>query len=111
MEFKIVDKKENPLLKREEADVKILGDKPSTPSRKEILIEASKTLGLPEDLIIVDKISTWRGKKEATAKLLIYSKKEEIPKYKIKKMEKRMGSKQPEPPPAAPAAKPEKPAV
>lgn len=107
MEFNILDKKENILLKREEAVAAVLGDKPSTPSRKEILVEASKALGAPEDLIIVDKISTWRGKKEATARLFIYKKKEDIPKIKIKKMEKRMGTKPADAAAPAPPPKPE----
>ncbi len=107
MEFKLLEKKENPLLKREEAVAQITGDTPSTPSRKEILAEASKTLGFPEDLIIVDKISTERSRKDVTAKLLVYKNKEDIPKYKTEKMQKRIfGAKA-----AAPAPAEKKPAA
>ena len=102
MDFKILDKKDNPLLKREEATAEITGNNPSTPSRKEIMAEASKSLGVPEDLIIVDRISTERGKKEVEARIFVYKKREDIPKSKIEKMERRISGmvKKTEPSPA-----------
>ena len=89
MGLKILTKKENPLLKREEIDVE-LDVSGATPSRKDVLAEASKNFGLPEDQIIVDKITTIGGRKQGSARLLLYKKKEDIPKYKILKMEKRI---------------------
>ncbi len=90
MEMNILSKKENILLRREEvtAEIKNSG---ATPDRKAVTAETAKSLGVDESLVIVDKISTERGRSFSTAKILVYKKKEEIPKGKIAKMEKRIG--------------------
>src|SRR3989338_10868837 len=92
MEIKIRNKKENVLLKREEivADIE---NKGATPDRKTVTSELAKALATTEDLVIVDKIFTERGKSDSSVNALIYKKKEDIPKYKIAKMEKRIGTK------------------
>ena len=90
MEIKILDRKENILLKREEIEAGI-EQAGATPSRKVVTAEAAKKLGVDESLLIVDKISTERGKSGSFAKFLVYKKMEEIPKYKITKSEKRLG--------------------
>ena len=92
MEIKIRNKKENVLLKREEivADIE---NKGATPDRKNVTSELAKALGTTEDLVIVDKIFTERGKSSSSVNALVYKKKEEIPNHKIAKAEKRIGTK------------------
>lgn len=89
MEIKLLNQKENKLLKRDEFQAEISGTGPTT-SRKVVLAEAAKALGVAEELIIVDKITTKRGSQDSWADLLVYKKKEDIPKTKIEKMEKRI---------------------
>jgi len=89
MELKILTKKENPLLKREEIEI-IVEESGATPNRKAILAETAKLLGSSEDLIIVDKISNSRGKTQSSVKLFLYKKTEDIPQYKLDKMTKRI---------------------
>ncbi len=102
MNMKIVSKKENNLFKREEieAEVDVAG---ATPSRKDITTEAAKVLGTEEGLLIIDRISN--SPKKVSVKIQRYSKKEDIPKHKTEKIQKRLFgvSKQPA---GAPAEKP-----
>ena len=103
MKLEITGKKENILLKRDEVSAELQNEGP-TPSRKIITSEAAKKLGIEENLVIVDKISTERGKRSSRAKLLVYKKKEDIPKDKLLKMEKRIGETKKEGADSAPAS-------
>ena len=106
MEFKILNQKENRLLKREEVQAE-LKNQGATVSRKAVLSEAAKALGISEKLIIVDKISTKRGSQDAWTDLLVYKEEGDIPKSKSEKMQKRIfgAVKKAEVPPAQKPAK------
>ena len=81
MKIEIKEQKKNPLLKREEVSVSIEHPGKATPSRREILPELAKVLKSNEDLIIIDKIFSVHGMNVSEARLLVYKKKDEIPRY------------------------------
>lgn len=60
MKTEIIDKKENALLKRQEVLVKVDHEGKATPTRKELLSEMAKNLKAKEDLIIIDKIFSFK---------------------------------------------------
>ncbi len=93
MKIEIKEQKKNPLLKREEVSVSIEHPGKATPSRREILPELAKVLKSNEDLIIIDKIFSVHGMNVSEARLLVYKKKDEIPKEKLEKMKNRMAEK------------------
>ncbi len=95
METKILSKRINPVLNREEVDVQVTHKLQSTPKRADLLKEFSKLLGSKEDLIIIDKMSTSTGKTETLARTLVYKKKEDIPSSKLKRMSKKLPQKAP----------------
>ncbi len=93
MVVKIIEQRKNPLLKREE--VRCIFEHPgkATPSRSEMLPELEKVLKTKKELIIIDKIFSLKGKGESKVHILVYKKKEDIPKGKLEKMERRMRKK------------------
>lgn len=93
MKIEVKEQKKNPLLKREEVLVSLEHAGKATPSRKEMLPELAKVLKSKEELIIVDKIFSAPGKSASQARILLYSKKDEIPAGKLEKMKKRMAPK------------------
>ncbi len=93
MTMKISEQKKNPLMKREEIWVSFEHPGKATPPRKEILAEMAKTLKADQELIIIDKIFSEKGRSKSKAKVLVYKKKEDVPKDKIEKMQRRMGKK------------------
>jgi ribosomal protein S24E len=110
MRLEIKERKKNPLMKREEALVSIEHGGKATPNRKHVLDEMSKLLKARPECIIIDRIITQGGKAFSEAKVFAYSKKEDIPAWRLKKMEQRLAKakKKPEEKPAkAPEAKPE----
>jgi ribosomal protein S24E len=112
MSLKIVEKKKNPLLKREEVRALFEHQGKPTPPRKDILPPLEKALGAKKELILIDKIFSIKGKGESKLKVFVYSKKEDIPKDKLEVIQKRMEKakkakeKEPEEKPAE-EAKPE----
>ncbi|MFH1978153.1 MAG: hypothetical protein ABIJ92_02410 [Candidatus Aenigmatarchaeota archaeon] len=106
MKIEIVKHKKNPLLKREEHILSVEHPGKPTPSRSEILEEVAKAVKASKDVIVIDSILTSVGKNMTNIKVLVYAKKEEIPEYKLAKMnKKKKGEKTDE----APAAKNEAP--
>jgi len=93
MSMKISDQKKNPLMKREEVWVSFEHTGKATPTRKDMLTEISKALKSKEELVIIDKIFTDKGVAESKAKVFVYKKKEDIPKDKLDKMQRRMNKK------------------
>lgn len=108
MKLEVLEQKKNPLMKRQELWVSVEHAGKATPPRKELLPQISKQLKSKEELIIIDKIFSTGGKAALKAKVLAYSKKEDVPKEKREKMERRMKPKEkkPAPEPEKPAEKP-----
>lgn len=94
MKIDVIEKKKNPILKREEMRVKINHQGKPTPTRGEILDDVATKLAAKKDLIIIDKIFSGFGKAESEAKVFLYSKGEDIPKDKAEKMGKKLAKSQ-----------------
>jgi len=106
MKFDILEHKKNPLMHREEFLIGLDHSGKPTPNRKEIMSELVKELKTKEDLIIIDKIFNKVGKPSSEARVLVYKKPGDVPKYKLEKMKRRLEKKKKEKP-ATPAEKPE----
>lgn len=111
MALKVTEEKKNPLLKRKEAWMHLEHTGKPTPARKDLIKDAAKALKAKEDLIIIDKIFSEKGKGATKVKALVYSKKDDIPKALADKMERRLGLKkegeEEKPAESAPSEKPE----
>jgi len=90
MKFNIVEKKDNPLLKRKELVVEIEFDA-STPQKKDIIARLCTEEGAKEDCVVIDSFKQKYGTKMGTAYLKIYESKES--KEKIEKAPKKKGEK------------------
>jgi len=89
MDLDIKEHKKNPLMKREEYEIKLDHSGKPTPSRQEIVLMLVKKLKSKQDLIIVDKIFTGEGKSISNVKALVFKKTNDIPKGKLEKMKAR----------------------
>ncbi len=98
MKVEILDRKKNPLMKREEIVFSVDHDGKATPARKDLFKEISGKLKVKEDLLIIDKIFSATGKSQSNLKVLVYKKKDDIPKGKLEKMKSRMEKKKEEKP-------------
>jgi len=91
--FNTVSEKKNPLMKRVEYVIQVIHEGQPTPVRADLMKEAAKLLKTSEDGILVEKIFSERSKPESMAKIYVYKDQKDIPKYKLDKLEKRMGKK------------------
>lgn len=89
MKMEIINEKKNPVLKRDEHRIRLEHKGKATPSRFELAKEVSRLLKTKEDLIIIDKILSRRGKQESDVYVLSYKKTDDMPKYKAEKMKAR----------------------
>jgi small subunit ribosomal protein S24e len=72
MEIKILEQKDNKLLKRKEILLLIDHSNKATPSREELSNEISKIFNVPKEKIVIDYILSIRGDQKAKAKVKIY---------------------------------------
>jgi len=72
MEIKILEQKDNKLLKRKEILLLIDHSNRATPSREELSNEISKIFNVPKERIVIDYILSIRGDQKAKAKVKIY---------------------------------------
>ena len=93
MKIEITAQKKNPIMGREEAEVRINHAGQRTPSRQEIAKAVSSHLKVGEGHIIVDRIITVQGQTISGAKVLAYEKAESIPAYMLEKMKRRSKQK------------------
>jgi ribosomal protein S24E len=93
MKIETETKKENPLMKREEAWIKVEHEGKPTPPRREILAEVAKHIKAKEDCVIIDKIFTEAGRGASKVRVLVYPKADAVPKAKLEKMKSRMEKK------------------
>ncbi len=101
MEVAIKNKKENPLLLREEltGEITFTG---ATPSNQQLKEELVKKLGAQQEVIVIRHIYTKFGGGKASFEAVAYKSKEQLDKIEPKKKEKKAA------PGAAPAAPPAK---
>jgi len=72
MEIKILQEKNNPLLKRKELLLEIDHTGRATPSREELTSELMKMFNKEKEKIVIDYILSSRGQPKAKAKVKIY---------------------------------------
>ena len=103
MKFDIKDKKKNPLMKRDEVIVSIDHAGKATPNRLLVLSEIAKLVKNKPENIIINRITTPGGSTVSEVKVFSYSKKDDIPEWRLKKMEqrasKKKGKEEPKPAP------------
>lgn len=85
LELEIVENVENRLLQRREIKFKLKHEGMPTPSRRETKEKLAETLGVNQDLIIIEKIASLHGKAESSGIARVYESKEQLeslePKY------------------------------
>ncbi len=93
MDIEIIKTKENPLLERQEVEVLIKHDTKATPKRADLLVELASKLKTEQELLILETIKTEKGRAYSKGRVLIYEKKESVPKDKLEKMQNRITKK------------------
>ncbi|MEM5832212.1 MAG: hypothetical protein QXS69_03680 [Candidatus Aenigmatarchaeota archaeon] len=72
MEIKVLQEKNNNILKRKELIIEIDHTSKPTPSREELANEISNKFNVDKDKIEIDYILSYRGLSKAKAKIKIY---------------------------------------
>lgn len=72
MDIRIIQEKDNKVLKRKEVLMEIEHKDRATPSRQELTNELSKKFNVPADKIYINYILSKRGEQKARAKVKIY---------------------------------------
>ncbi len=88
MKIEIESKTHEPLLERENVTAKIEYDV-VTPSRDSIRKELCKKLGVSEEVLVVERIGTNYGNKQAEVRVLIYKDSSKVPLISTKKYSKK----------------------
>lgn len=84
MQAEIVNRKENPLLKRIEIQFKIVHHGESTPPRDTIKDEIAKLAKAPKDRVIIDYVNSQYGKPHSIGYAKIYDSKEDALEFERK---------------------------
>lgn len=84
MEAEIVDRKENPMLKRVEIQFKIVHYGESTPPRDTIKEEIAKLAKAPKDRVVIDHVNSQFGKPHSLGYAKIYDSKEDALEFERK---------------------------
>lgn len=100
MKVEVVDKVENPLLKRAEIKFKVDHAGAPTPKRLEVRAQLAALLGVAEELLVIDKLASTHGHQVASGIARTYSSREQLEEIEPKHLLKRGLPKE---------AKPEKP--
>jgi ribosomal protein S24E len=117
MRFEIVEKTENPLLKRIELKFKLFHEKAPTPRRVEVKSQIASALKVPEEFVIIEKLASLHGKQEASGIARVYDSKKQLealePRHLLmrglpKEKEEKPVEKRPEPIPVKIKEEPEK---
>ncbi len=85
MELEIKNKKENPVLQRQEITGEIKFTGAATPSNKQVQEELSKKLGIQADLVTIRHIYGSFGSGKAAFEAVAYASKEQFDKIEPKK--------------------------
>ncbi len=78
MDIELRNRKENPLMEREEIEFEVEHRNSPTPSRSEVMEELASELDVSEDLIIIEKLATLHGKQTASGIARIYEAEERL---------------------------------
>lgn len=89
MKVEIVQKTENPMFKRTEVKFKVEHAGGPTPKRLDVRGQLAALLGVPEELVVIDKLASAYGKQEASGIARAYGSRERLealePKYLLKR--------------------------
>lgn len=108
MKIEIIEKVENPTLKRSEIKFKVEHTGAPTPKRLEVRSQLAVLLGVAEEALVIDKLASTHGRQVASGIARTYSSKEQLdeiePKYLLQR-----GLPKEAKPEEAPKEKPKKP--
>ncbi|QLJ52341.1 MAG: SSU ribosomal protein S24e [Candidatus Fermentimicrarchaeum limneticum] len=107
MDMRILEQKDNPLLKRKEVRFKV-GFTGPTPSRKEIKESLGSKLGVDSSLLVIDVLKQGYGSQEISGYAKVYEEKEAMRIENKYKLERDSGVKKEKPAEAKAPAKEEK---
>src|SRR3989344_1647771 len=93
MKIEIKSKIHEPLLERDNVNAEIEYDV-VTPSRDNLKKELSKKLGVNEELVVVERISTNYGNKQANVKVFVYKDSAKVLSISTKKYSKKNTKKE-----------------
>lgn len=89
MKVTVVKKDENPLLKRSEVRFEVDHEGGPTPKRLDVRKELAGQLGVPEDMVVIEKFATMYGRQVASGIARAYDSKERLeelePKYLLER--------------------------
>ena len=88
MEFKIIGRKNFPLLNRERVNIEVVFPNKATPRKDEIKREVAKLLNTDEGLLAIRHIYTRFGQNNAKVICNIYNNAEELKRFEDKKQKK-----------------------
>lgn len=85
VDLEIVENLENKLLQRREIKFRLKHERMPTPSRQETRAKLAEALGVNQDLIVIEKISSLHGRSESSGIARVYESREQLeslePKY------------------------------
>jgi small subunit ribosomal protein S24e len=89
MKIEISEKVENPLLQRMEIKFKVDHSHGPTPKRLDVRAQLAGQLGVPEEVVIIDKLASMYGRQVASGIARVYSSRQELeelePKYLLQR--------------------------
>jgi small subunit ribosomal protein S24e len=89
MKIEISEKVENPLLQRTEIKFKVDHSSGPTPKRLEVRAQLAGQLGVPEEVVIIDKVASMYGRQAASGIARVYSSRQGLeelePKYLLQR--------------------------
>ena len=108
MKIEIVEKVENPLLKRVEIKFKVNHVNAPTPKRLEVRHQLAEMLGTDEALVVIEKIASAYGRQVASGTARVYTSKERLEKIESICLFRRSQPKEKKPEKPPEEKKPEK---
>jgi small subunit ribosomal protein S24e len=89
MKIEIVKRSENPLLQRADVRFKVDHAGQATPKRLDVRAQLATQLGVPEELIVIEKLASTYGRQVASGIARVYNSKERLeqlePKYLLER--------------------------
>jgi small subunit ribosomal protein S24e len=89
MKVEIIEKTENPLLKRTDVKFKVDHSGGPTPRRLDVRVQLAAQLGVSEELVVIGKLASTRGRQVASGIARTYNSREQLesiePKYLLKR--------------------------
>lgn len=89
MKVEIAEKVENPLLRRTEVKFRVDHSGGPTPKRLDVRAQLASQLGVPEELVVIDKLASMYGRQMASGMARVYGSREWLeqlePKYLLRR--------------------------